>query len=199
MEKSRKQILTAMIALVAILACYFGVKEYSESVSKKQEEEEAAKIKQVTSFEIADVTAFSYSSADLEVSFELEGETWKCVTDETLEIDTEKIESFLENFNAIESENELTDSDEEFGLETPNASITFVFAEGESLTCTVGDYNDVLSVYYFTTDASDAVYTVDGTVVSKLSNTVENFVVEETEEDEEESSEEETDTVDIAE
>ena len=64
------------------------------------------------------------------------------------------------------------------------SAITFEFADGESLTCTVGEYNDVMAVYYFTTDASDAVYTVDGTVANKLSNTVENFVVEEEEETE---------------
>lgn len=192
MSKSRKQMLAASFILIVILACYFGVKEYSESVSKKQEEEEAAKITQVTDFEIADVAAFSYQSADLEVGFELDGETWKCTTDEILEIDTEKVEAFLENFNAIESENEITETEDvsEFGLDTPNFEITFEFADGESLTCYVGEYNDVMAVYYFTTDATENVYTVAGTVANKLSNTADNFVVvEEKEETFDESSE----------
>ena len=184
MSRGRKQVLIASIVLVVILAFYFGAKEYSDQATKKQQEEEAEKIVQVTDFEIADVVAFSYTSADLEVSFKLDGETWKNTADESLEIDTEKIESFLENFNAIESDNQISDAENmaDFGLEEIMSSITFEFADGESLTCTVGDYNDVMSVYYFKTDESDTIYTVDGTVANKLSNTVDNFVVEEEEE-----------------
>lgn len=180
MSKNRKQMLAAAIVLAVILACYFGVKEYGESASKKQAEEEAAKIKQVTSFEIADVTAFSYSSEETEVSMKYERDAWKCITDETLEIDAEKVEAFLENFNAIESENEITDAKNvnEFGLNSPAASITFEFTEGGSLTCIIGDYNDVMGVYYFKTDDNESVYTVDETVVNKLSNTADSFVVE---------------------
>lgn len=194
MSRGRKQMLIASIVLVAILGCYFGVKEYSDSIAKKQQEEEAAALTQVTAFEVADVTAFSYTSADLAVAFQLDGETWKYIADKSLEIDTAKIESFLENFNAIESENEITDAEsvEEFGLEEPMSSITFEFTEGNSLTCTVGEYNDVIGVYYFKTDASEAVYTVDGIVVNKLSNTVDNFVVEEETEETEEEVEAET-------
>ena len=90
----------------------------------------------------------------------------------------------MENFNAIESDNQISDAENmaDFGLEEIMSSITFEFADGESLTCTVGDYNDVMSVYYFKTDESDTIYTVDGTVANKLSNTVDNFVVEEEEE-----------------
>lgn len=180
MSKNRKQMLAATFVLAVILACYFGVKEYSEGASKKQAEEEAAKIKQVTSFEITDVTAFSYSSKESDVSMQYDGEAWKCIADETLEIDAEKVEAFLENFNAIESENEITDAEDvsEFGLDSPAASIIFEFAEGGSLTCAVGDYNDVMGVYYFKTDASGVVYTVDETIVNQLSNTTDSFVVE---------------------
>lgn len=190
MSKSRKQILIASLALVVILGCYFGVKEYGEEAEKKQQEEEAASIVQVTDFEIADVTAFSYTSADLKVSFTLDGEEWKNDAEPELKIDTEKIESFLENFNAIESDNELAASEdrEEFGLKEPNSSITFQFSDGESLTCSVGEYNDVMDVYYFMTDAGDSVYTVPGTVANKLSNTADNFVAEE------EAAEEENET-----
>ena len=187
MSRGRKQVLIASVVLVVILAFYFGAKEYSDQVEKKQQEEEAAETIQVTDFEIADVVAFFYTSADLVVSFELDGETWKNTADESLEIDTEKIESFLENFNAIESNNQISDIENmaDFGLEEPMSSITFQFTDSESLTCTVGEYNDVMSVYYFKTNESDTIYTVDGTVANKLSNTVENFVAEVEEETEE--------------
>lgn len=41
MNKNRKQMLVASIALVVILGCYFGVKEYSEQAEEKQASEEA--------------------------------------------------------------------------------------------------------------------------------------------------------------
>lgn len=197
MSKGKKQMLIALAVLVVISGCYAGAKVYSAKVTEKAQAEEAAKVTQITDFQIADVTAFSYTSADLEAAFVLDGETWKYTTDESLEIDTEKIESFLENFNAIQSENVIEDMEnaEEFGLEEPMSAITFEFADGTTLTCTVGEYNDVLGVYYFTTDAGDAVYTVSGTVANKLSNTVDNFIVEE-EEEAEETSEEETSETD---
>lgn len=196
MSKGRKQMLAASIVLVIILAFYFGAKEYSDQTEKKQQEEEATEIVRVTDFEIADVAAFSYASADLEVSFKLDGETWKNTADASLEIDTEKIESFLENFNAIESDNQITDAENmsDFGLDEAMSSITFEFVDGESLTCTVGEYNDVMSVYYFKTNESDNIYTVDGTVANKLSNTVDNFVVEEEEEEAGETTETEEET-----
>lgn len=186
MNRGKQQVLAAGVTLLVLMGCYAGVKHYSENVTRQQEEEEAAKKKQVTDFAIADVTAFSYSSTGVEVSMELDGENWNCVSEDGVEIDTEKIESFLENFNGIQSEDEITDAEdlEELGLETPASSITFTFADGETLTCEVGNYNDVLSVYYFRTSAEDAVYTVSGTVAGKLSNTVENFEVEETEDEE---------------
>lgn len=196
MSKSRKQMLAAVLVLTAFLGCYFGARKYSANLSKKQQEEEAASIVQATDFDVAEVTAFSYTSAGLEVSFSLNDGEWKNDADASLKIDTEKIESFLENFNAIESDNEIADSEnrEEFGLQEPNSSITFQFSDGESLTCSVGDYNDVMGVYYFMTDAGDSVYTVSGTVANKLSNTADNFIAEEeeTEEETEAKVEEET-------
>lgn len=193
MSKGRKQLLTAFVLLLVVIGGYSAAKNYSADRENQQQAEEAAGIVQVTDFDIADVVAFSYVSADLEVSFELEGENWKYTSDESLEINTEKIESFLENFNAIETDNEIADAEnmEEFGLEEELSWISFEFEDGESLTCTVGEYNDVMGVYYFKTDAGDTVYTVDGTVVNKLSNTVDNFIVEaeETETVEETTSE----------
>lgn len=185
MNRGTKQVAVAGVLLVMLMGCYIGVRHYSENVTQKQEQEEAAKKKQVTDFAIADVTAFSYHSTGVEVSMEFDGEAWHCLNDEEMEIDTEKVESFLENFNAIESEDEITDAEdfEELGLEKPESSITFTFADGENLTCYVGAYNSVLSVYYFQTSESAAVYTVSGTVAGKLSNTEENFEAEEEEEE----------------
>ena len=192
MSKGKKQMLVACVVLAVLIGCYCGAKQYSAKVDEKKQADAAANIVQITDFQIADVTAFSYTSADLEAAFVLDGEAWKYTADESLEIDTAKVESFLENFNAIESENVIEDTEnaEEFGLEDPMSSITFEFADGETLTCTVGEYNDVLGVYYFATDAGEAVYTVSGTVANKLSNTVDNFVVEEEEEETAETSEE---------
>lgn len=191
MSKSRKQMLAAVFVLAAFLGCYFGARKYSDNLSKKMQQEEAASIVQVTDFDVAEVTAFSYTSAGLEVSFSLVDGEWKNDADASLKIDTEKIESFLENFNAIESDNEIADAEnrEEFGLQEPNSSITFQFSDGESLTCSVGEYNDVMGVYYFMTDAGDSVYTVSGTVANKLSNTEDNFAAEEEETEEESGAE----------
>lgn len=196
MNRGTKQVAVAGVLLVMLMGCYLGVRHYSENVTQKQEQEEAAKKKQVTDFAIADVTAFSYHSTGVEVSMEFDGEAWHCLNDTEMEIDTEKVESFLENFNAIESEDEITDAEdfEELGLEKPESSITFTFADGENLTCYVGAYNSVLSVYYFQTSESAAVYTVSGTVAGKLSNTEENF---EAEEEEEEVSEDTDDADDV--
>lgn len=198
MSKSRKQMLLALLLLAAILGCYFGVKRFSEKRAEKQQAEEEASVMQVTDFDTADVTAFSYTSVDLEVSFTLDDGEWKNDADTTLKIDSDKIESFLENFNAIQSENVIADSEEreEFGLQEPNASITFLFSDGDSLTCSVGSYNEVMDVYYFMTDAKDSIYTVPGTIAGKLSHTADNFVAEEeteteTEEDSAEITEEE--------
>ncbi len=198
MNRNKKQLLTAGVLLVAVLGCYFGVKQYSAGVDRKQAEEEAAKMKQVTDFEVADVNAVFYTTGDAGAVLMLEEGTWICTTDQTLEIDTAKVEAFLENFHSIESENEITDyeSMEEFGLEDSETSIAFTFADGSILTGTVGDYNDVLGVYYFRIDAEEAVYTVDGSIVNLLSNTADSFAVEEVEEEE---TEEETDTEDTLE
>lgn len=191
MSKSRKQMLIALLLLAAILGCYFGVKRYSEKRAEKQQAEEEASVMQVTDFDVADVTAFSYTSADLEVSFTLADGEWKNDADTTLKIDSDKIESFLESFNAIQSENVIADSEEqeEFGLQEPNASITFRFSDENSLTCSVGSYNEVMDVYYFMTDDGDSIYTVPGTIAGKLSNTADNFVAEEEAETEEDSTE----------
>lgn len=198
MNRGKKQVLAAGVMLLVLLGCYVGVRQYSKIVTRQQEQEEAAKKKQVTDFAVADVTAFSYHSTGVEVSMELNGEIWNCVTEEEVEIDSEKVESFLENFSGIQSEDEITNAEdlEELGLETPSSGITFTFADGETLTCKVGNYNDVLSVYYFQTSAEDTVYTVSGTVAGKLSNTVENFEAEEEETTEEDD---ETETLDSTE
>ncbi len=183
MSRGRKQILIASIALMAVLACYFGVKEYSAGVSKRQQEEETAKMKQVTEFNVADVNMVIYGSEAAGVSLILENGTWKCTTDQTLEIDSEKVEDFLGYFNAIQSENEITGSEnlEEFGLNEPLYSLSIAFTDGAILNGMVGDYNDVMGVYYFTVDAGQTVYTVDLTVVNQLSKTAEDFAVEESE------------------
>lgn len=188
MNRVQRQLLIASLVLVVILAGYYGIREYSAQAERKEQEAQEAAVTAVTNFEIGDVRAFSYAFEGTEVSMELQDEGWKAANDETVEIDTGKIESFLESFCAIKSQNEIKDMEDltEFGLDNSASVITFEFSNEQTLTCYVGNHNDVMDLYYFMTDGSDAIYTVDSTTVNMLSYTVEDFAVEEAEEEEEE-------------
>ncbi len=190
MKREQNHFTIALVLLVILLGGYYGVKEYiAEQAAKEEEEAQEAQVT-VTDFAAEDVIKVSYTYEDSTVTFEYQEDGWIYPKDTTKEIDASLVETLIENYTNIVTEDPITGEKalDEYGLETPAGTISFTFSDETELICNVGDYNSVLGEYYFMTEGNPDIYLVSGSLVSPLSKDVEDYVVEEEEETEEEES-----------
>lgn len=191
----KKQYLILIVVLIVVVAALLAVIFGKKAQTKKAEEEAEAAIEYVNAFDTGDVSAFSYDYYGDTVVFELQDDLWVYAGDDTMEIDTEEIESFLDTISGMEANRvieEVEDTDQ-YGISDPEQILTVEFSDGSSLTYTFGTENDMTGGNYLQVtdstdgDGSDTIYLVDSSIVtSTLSREAESFQVEE---DSEESSE----------
>lgn len=186
----KKQLIILVIVLIAIVGLIFGIKAGKSAKEKKEAQEAEAETVYVNQFDAGDVTAFTYLNEEQLLMFDLQDGTWVYTGDSTLELDTEKIEEFLQKISDITANSVIEDAGDvsEYGIDHPSQMFAAVFSDGSSLTYCFGSENEMLGGYYVqvTDDADDTnngnVYLVDSSVVtSTLSASAESFQVSEDE------------------
>lgn len=189
----KKQMIALIIVLAAIIVAIFGVKAGKNIKEQKEAEAEEAATVYVSAFDVSDVTAFTYLSGDSLLMFTLEDDgTWTYSGDETMELDSELIEEFLTDMSSVSANAVIEDAEDtsQYGVDDPTQMFAVVFSDGSSETWCFGSENEIVGGYYVqvTNDADETnngnVYLVKSSVLtSTLSQTAEDFQVEEEDED----------------
>lgn len=189
----KKQMIALIIVLAAIIVAIFGVKAGKNIKEQKEAEAEEAATVYVSAFDVSDVTAFTYLSGDSLLMFTLEDDgTWTYSGDETMELDAELIEEFLTDMSSVSANALIEDAEDtsQYGVDDPTQMFAVVFSDGSSETWCFGSENEIVGGYYVqvTNDADETnngnVYLVSSTVLTvTLSQTAEDFQVEEEDED----------------
>ena len=159
MKKQKKQLILLIILLLVIAAAYIGLKIYNNN---HPEEEESAETWPVTQADVSAVTGFSFTNENGSYTFEKREDKWICLEDETADLDTVSMEDMINTAVSVTGTNrmEAVEDMSQYGLDTPEITVTFTTAEG-STTFKTGAYNATVSSYYICLEGDNTVYTID--------------------------------------
>lgn len=185
MKKQKKQMIFLLLLLVAAIGVYWGIIRYNQwSTEQEKEKKEADKI-YVTNFSAAEVEKFSYDYQGETFSFTRRGEEWLYDEDETLDIEESSLEEMIADAVKLEASEKIENVTDlsQYGLDTPGLIVTFQISEKEYTLC-VGDYNDMLGLYYaYIAEDETNVYLISSSFKTGYNTILEELavVVEETE------------------
>lgn len=187
----KKQWIILVIALVAIVAASAGMKGYQKKQDQKaaqQEEDEKVYALQFTS---DDVTGISYEYDGSVLSFTKDGDDWKCNTDETAEIDADKMKTMLSSLGSMTADSTVESPKDvsEYGIDQPTQQVTLDFSDGSEKTVTFGSTNAIVGGTYVQVSDDENVYLVGSSYVNTtLNKGVDDLKVDETDDADDTSS-----------
>ncbi len=166
MKKQKGQLILVILILIIVSAFYGGLRYYN----KNHEETDESITYQVTQDEANAVTEFSIINENGSLLFTKETDSWAENSDKSLSIDSAMIESMIHTAVSISSEDQIVDIQNmsEYGLDNPQIIISYTIGEKETV-IKIGDYNDMISKYYICVNDSKSLYTVDSTLQSAFS------------------------------
>ena len=189
-KRKKKQLIFIFVCFTVILAADLGSKYYQNHLPVDDEEDEISVLDIDTSL----VNEIGITNGEETINLQKDNDTWKCVDDEDFNIDSTKLQVFLDAAGSITSElkiENVKDMDQ-YGLDHPSLSISLQW-DSNLYTIYIGDRNTVAGgVYYLKINDEDTVYTIENYKYNMLNKTKEDFAAEE----ETETAEEESDSAD---
>ncbi len=175
-QKKKKQLIILIVALIALTGIFLFLKRIPEEEEATSEEEQYS----VMAINEELVTEIGITTKAGTIDLYKEGDTWKFAADETVEIDTTKVENFLRKMCSIESDTKIEDvsSLSDYGLEDPVMQVTLQW-DNNLYTIKGGDYNSVINSYYISLNEETTVYTTDSTVYNAMNKEIADFETEE--------------------
>ncbi|MGN0376228.1 MAG: DUF4340 domain-containing protein [Suilimivivens sp.] len=185
-KRKRNQLILVCVIFIVILAAYLGFKYYMNHLPEEEEN-----VITVLDIDTSQVTEIGITNGEETMDLEKDGDTWKCLEDDTFLVDTDMLQTFLDAAGTITSElmiEEVTDMDQ-YGLEKPSISIALQW-DSNLYMIHIGDQNTVAGgCYYLRMNDENTVYTISSYQYNALNKTKEDFAAEEEEEETESESE----------
>lgn len=165
MKKKNKGILILLVILVLLLAAYFGLKTWNTAQEKKQEEEQEAAAVHVTDTSADDIVSIKFNVGNGDMEFRKDDDQWYYTADEDFPLKQSYPEDMAGTAGNITADRELTDGDslEAYGLNDPVYTIEYTDADGSMTELLFGNMSG--DDYYVMKSGSDAVYTVNSSVI----------------------------------
>jgi hypothetical protein len=171
----KKQMIIGIVLLILCVGGYFGVKAYNAYQEKKQEAEAMKPV----DIAVSDVTGFSYVNNDSILEFVKEGEEWIYSGDTSKDMDEAAIEEMLATVCDITSTEKITAENlSDYGFDEPTNTITLDTAQGTT-TVKIGMYNEMVSKYYLSINASTELYLIGSEIISGFDKSAEDLEAEE--------------------
>lgn len=184
-QRKKKQLIFACVCFLVILAAYLGFR-YDRNHPKEETEEDEIT---VVSIDTSLVTEIGITQGEETFNLQKDGDTWRCVEDDTLKIDENKLQTFLEAAGTISSERKIeavTDMGQ-YGLDNPALCISLQW-DSNLYTIYIGDQNTVAGgVYYLSINDENTVYTIENYKYNMLHKSKDDFAAEEEESEEAEA------------
>ncbi len=179
----KKQWIILVIALVAIVAASAGMKGYQKKQDQKAAQQEEDEKVYALQFASDDVTGISYEYEGTVLSFTKDGDDWKCSTDETAEIDADKMKTMLSSLGSMTADSTVENPEDvsEYGIDQSTQQVTLNFSDGSEKTVTFGSTNAIVGGTYVQISGDENVYLVASSYVNTtLNKGVDDLKVDET-------------------
>lgn len=176
MNKKRKTQLIILCAVFLIVVIAFAaLKIYQKNVPEGEAEDETVTY-QILNADSNEVTEIGIITEEETTNLIRENDGWKCLEDESVELDDSLVESFLENICQLTSNTQIENAEDmsQYGLDEPTISVTIQW-ESNMYTIKLGDYNSMITSYYISINDENTVYTVDSSVYYTLNKSLDSF------------------------
>lgn len=189
-KKKKRNLILLAVLFLALMAGYLGYGYYKEN-HQAEEEPVTEKVLEIDS---SKVTEIGITQGETSVNLKKEGDVWTSADDDSITIDSDKVESFLADACEIPAElviPDVTDFDQ-YGLTDSENTISLQW-DDDLYVITIGDQNsNAGGVFYVRVNDEDTVYTIESSVRYALEKTTDDFAASEA--DSETGTETETET-----
>ncbi len=185
-KKKKVQLIILCVIFLVVVLAFIALKMYQKNITDEVQEEAASY--QVLNTDVSEVTGIGIITEEGTTDLIREDGTWKCLEDESVEIDSSLVESFLENICLITSDTRIENVEDmqQYGLDEPTVSVTIQW-DNNMYTIKLGDYNSMITSYYISINDEKIVYTADSSIYYTLNKSLDSFEkIAATEENEEE-------------
>lgn len=171
MKRTKTLLILCVILVIAIVAIFIekAVKQHIDTVNIIDEE--------VFSISEDDITKVDIVYGEDEVTLENADDTWTYSEDEEFPVDQDYVADFLTNFDSVHASFIIDDVEDygQYGLDDPEATITFTTADGESV-ITFGTFSTIDEKRYICVDGG-SVYLIDEDILAYVSATIEDYLL----------------------
>ena len=172
-RKKKKTIILLVMILLLVVANGVASAWNDKSEKKKEKEAEASKIYLT---DAGDITAYSYSDGNQNMSFTKEDDTWEYDEDNEIPVNQDTVQSTADAIRQMEAVRELENPDQlsDYGLDKPSYTIQFQDNDGVTTEILIG--NGAGENYYATVGDSGKVYTISSDFQNYLQFDLTNLV-----------------------
>ena len=172
-RKKKKTIILLVMILLLIVANGVASAWNDKSEKKKEKEAEASKIYLT---DAGDITAYSYSDGNQNMSFTKVDDTWEYDEDNEIPVNQDTVQSTADAIRQMEAVRELENPDQlsDYGLDKPSYTIRFQDNDGVTTEILIG--NGAGENYYATVGDSGKVYTISSDFQNYLQFDLTNLV-----------------------
>ncbi len=175
MRKKNKGILILAIALVLLLAVYFGLRAWNAGQEEKEAAEQEAATVHVTDTSADDIVSLKFDVGNGDLEFSKEDDQWYYTPDKDFPLKQSYPEDMAEAVGSVTADRELTDGDptDAYGLDDPVYTIEYTDTDGNTTELLFGDMTG--DDYYVMLSGSDTVYTVSSSVIDPLDHALDDM------------------------
>lgn len=172
-RKKKKTIILLVMILLLVVANGVASAWNDKSEKKKEKEAEASKIYLT---DAGDITAYSYSDGNQNMSFTKADDTWEYDEDNEIPVNQDTVQSTADAIRQMEAVRELENPDQlsDYGLDKPSYTIQFQDNDGVTTEILIG--NGAGENYYATVGDSGKVYTISSDFQNYLQFDLTNLV-----------------------
>ncbi len=161
-----------LVAMCAAIAIVKGVEQHIDSINTIDEE--------IVTLDTTTISEVSWEYGEASLDFVKTDDVWISTDDETFPVDQDYMYDFLDNFSSVHASFIIDDVEDydQYGLETPEATLTFTFEdeETEALTISFGAFSTMDSKRYISI-GNGSVYLIDDDLLEYVSTDRDDFIL----------------------
>lgn len=174
MDRKKKKTIILLATILLLIVANGAASAWNDKSEKKKEKEaEASKIYLT---DAGDITAYSYSDGNQNMSFTKADDTWEYDEDNEIPVNQDTVQSTADAIRQMEAVRELENPDQlsNYGLDKPSYTIQFQDNDGVTTEILIG--NGAGENYYATVGDSGKVYTISSDFQNYLQFDLTNLV-----------------------
>lgn len=163
------QMVSLGILLLLCVSAYIFMKQYNNKNEDDSVEEESSQT--ILSMDSSSISKLSYTYEGEQLGFVCKDGSWYYKQDEKFPLNTSYIENILTALSSLFAERKLEDNLDnlkEYGLDSPQITVTATDTEENEITLYIGNYNDSTGNYYCYQKDDTIIYMINEELATAL-------------------------------